>query len=187
MEINENMIRQYGLSEADWNLAMSCFVPELVKAGGRFVKLGSVSEKIGFVGSGLLRSFFYDDDANEITTDFFQPGSMIISVESFNNQVPATENVVAIEDSSLFVISFQKLQELYQAIPVWHTICKDMADAKNNDLIARSVQFQTLTATERYRLFCQQNREVAKKAALGHIASYLGIDIATLSRIRRKK
>jgi hypothetical protein len=62
-----------------------------------------------------------------------------------------------------------------------------MADRKSNDLVARSVQLQTLSATERYQQFCRQYPEVAKKSALRHIASYLGIDIATLSRIRKKK
>jgi CRP-like cAMP-binding protein len=187
MEINENIIRQYGLSEPDWNLTMRSFVPEYLIANGSFLKQGIISSKIAFVKTGLLRSFFYDDDANEVTTQFFQSGSLVISFDSFNNQIPSKENIIAIDDSELFVISYQKLNELYLSVPVWQQICKDLADKKNKDLIARSVQFQTLSATERYQLFCRQYSEVSKKAALRHIASYLGIDIATLSRIRRKK
>ncbi len=187
MDINGNMIEHYGLSESDWTLTMRSFVPENMIPNGSFLRQGSISDKIGFVKSGVLRAFFYDDNANEVTTQFFQSGSLVISFDSFNNQIPSKENIVAVDNSELFVISFQKLKELYLSVPVWQQICKDMADRKSNDLVARSVQLQTLSATEKYHLFCQQYPEVAKKSALRHVASYLGIDIATLSRIRKKK
>jgi CRP-like cAMP-binding protein len=116
MEINENMIQHYGLSESDWNLTMRSFVPENVIARGSFLKQGSISDKIGFIKTGLLRAFFYDDYANEVTTNFFQSGSLVISVDSFNNQIPSKENIVAIEDSELFVINYRQLRELYLSI-----------------------------------------------------------------------
>jgi CRP/FNR family transcriptional regulator, anaerobic regulatory protein len=186
MEINENFFRQYGLSESDWNFTMRSFIPLNVKANDYFLKQGSISDKIGFVKAGVLRSFFHDDNANEVTTQFFQTGSLVISVDSFNNQIPSKENIIAADDTQLFIISYLKLKELYMSIPVWQQICKDIADVKSKDLIERSVEFQTLSATERYRQFCLQYPEVVKKTALRHIASYLGIDIATLSRIRKK-
>jgi len=49
----------------------------------------------------------------------------------------------------------------------------------------RSIQLQTLTATERYQLFIKKHPDILQRVALKHIASYLGIDIATLSRIRK--
>jgi CRP-like cAMP-binding protein len=166
---------------------MRSFVPENMITNGSFLRQGSISDKIGFVKSGVLRAFFYDDKANEVTTQFYQSGSLVISFDSFNNQIPSKENIVAVDPSELFVISYQKLKELYLSVPVWQQICKDMADRKSKDLIARSIEFQTLSATERYQQFCQQYPEVSKRVALRHIASYLGIDIATLSRIRKKK
>jgi CRP-like cAMP-binding protein len=187
MEVNENIIEHYGLTESEWNITMTSFVPEYIVANRSFLKQGSISDKIGFVKSGVLRAFFYDDNANEVTTQFYQLGSLVISFDSFNNQIASKENIVAVNASELFVISYQKLKELYLSVPVWQQICKDMADRKSKDLIARSIEFQTLSATERYQQFCQQYPEVTKRAALRHIASYLGVDIATLSRIRRKK
>lgn len=187
MEADENLIRQYGLTESDWDITMRSFVPESIIANGSFLKMGSISDKIAFVKSGVLRAYFYDDEANEVTTQFYQPGSLIISFDSFNNQIPSKENIVAIDASELFVISYRNLRELYNSVPVWQQICKDMADRKSKELIARSIEFQTLSAAERYQTFCQQYSEVSKRAPLRHIASYLGIDIATLSRIRSKK
>jgi CRP-like cAMP-binding protein len=186
MEINENFVEHYGLSNADLELTMKSYAPGKVKAKEYFLKEGQVSDKIGFVKSGILRMFIHDEDNNDITTQFFSAGSLIISFDSFNNQVPARENIVAMEDAELMVMTYPKLQELYQRVPVWQQICKDLADKKSQDMHQRSIQLQTLSATERYRQFCLDYPEVIQKVALRHVASYLGIDIATLSRIRKK-
>lgn len=45
----------------------------------------------------------------------------------------------------------------------------------------------TLPAKERYEAFTREFPEVAQRANLGHIASYLGITLPTLSRLRGRK
>lgn len=179
--------KHYGLTDLQIEITMKSYVPESLKANQFFLKQEFVSDKIGYVISGLLRSFVYNENNDEITTQFFQSGSLIISFDSFNNQIPAKENIISIENSELVVVTYKKQKELYQTIPQWNQICKDLADYKSREMIERTIQFQTLSATERYNLFCKQNPEIIQKVALKHIASYLGIDIATLSRIRKKK
>ena len=87
--------------------------------------------------------------------------------------------------SELLVITYERMQELYRLVPAWRQIAKDVDEMKFNDLMNRSIQLQTLSASERYQLFCEQNNDILQKVALKHSASFLGIDIATLSRIRR--
>jgi CRP-like cAMP-binding protein len=187
MVVEENIFEKYSFTEADIQYTMGCFVPASLQANGYFLLEGEISGKIAFVTSGLLRSFFYDQNGDEVTTQFFQPKSLVISFDSFNNQVSSNENIIALVDSGLYVIDYKKMKGLYQAIPAWNLICRDLADRKSDEMLSRSVQFQTLTATVRYELFCNQYPDVVKVTPLKHIASYLGIDIATLSRIRRKK
>jgi CRP-like cAMP-binding protein len=151
-----------------------------------FLEEGEVCNYIGFVTKGLFRSFFYDDDANEITTDFFPEGSLIIAFDSFNNRTRSKEYIKAVEDSDLMAVSYEKQKELYDKIPSWNHICKDLADVKSREMLERVSRFQTMTATERYRAFCKEYPGILQKATLGHIASYIGVDIATLSRIRKK-
>lgn len=186
MDLKERVISLYKLTEAEWDESIKCFITDTIKARSYFVKEGKVSDRIGYIKSGLFRSFIFTDDGDEVTTHFFQPGTVVISMDSFNRQVPAKENIVALEDSELLVLTYKKVNELYQKVPVWQQITKDVDEFKFQDQLNRSISFQTLSATERYQLFCQNYPEIIKKVALRHIASYLGIDIATLSRIRRK-
>ena len=187
MQIDQSIAQKYNLTEKEIQLTMSAYVPMNVKANQFFLQEGKICHYIGYVTKGLFRSFFYDDFANEITSEFFPEGTLIISFDSFNNRVPSKENIKAIVDSELMVVSYEKQKELYEIIPAWNQICKDLADYKSREMIQRTNEFQTMSATERYRKFCKEQPSVLQRATLGHIASYLGVDNATLSRIRKKK
>ncbi|MBS3772078.1 MAG: Crp/Fnr family transcriptional regulator [Bacteroidales bacterium] len=187
MKIDDNIAKKYNLTEEEIALTMSGYVPLTIKANDFFLKEGQVCNYIGFVKKGLLRSFIYDDYANEITSDFFPENTLIISFDSFNNRVPSKENIKAIEDSELMVISYEKQKELYDKIPAWNLICRDLADFKSREMIERANRFQIMSATERYQAFCNEYPDILQRTTLGSIASYIGVDIATLSRIRKKK
>lgn len=179
-------IDKYNLTEEEIKLTLSSYVPKTIPANEFFLKEGEICSYIGYVTKGLLRSYFYDDQANEITTNFFPEGSLIIAMESFNNQVPSKEYIKAIEDSELNVVSYQRQMELYQLIPAWNQICKDLGDIKICEMLNRNESFQTLSATERYQKFCNEYPQLLQRVNLGYIASYIGVDNATLSRIRKK-
>ena len=182
----EKLIRQFGLSETDWEITKNYFSIEKVSTKSYFIKEGDVANKLGFVKSGLLRSFYCDDQAKEITLQFFQQGNVVVIPDSFNNNTPTAENIIAYEDSELITTTSSQLHELYKFVPLWQQICKGVADIKNTSLSNRTLQFQTLTASQRYHQFCEDNPSIITKVPLIHIASYLGMDIATLSRLRSK-
>lgn len=187
MQIDKQTIEKMNLTKQEMMLTMSKYTPLQVQANNFFLQEGQVSRYIGFVTKGLLRAYFYDDKANEITTTFYPENSLILSSESFNNQRPAKENIKAIEDSEVMVISFESQNELYEIVPAWQNICKNLADKNGLDLLERTRRFQVLSAAERYEKFCKDHKELLQRVTLGHIASYIGVDIATLSRIRKKK
>ena len=186
MDLVERIKKFYNLTNEELEISQQAFKPRFVPAKTYFLEQGKIAGEVGFIGSGLFRSFFYDDNANDITTHFYRPGTVLISMKSFNNQIPSKENIVAMEDAQIYVMTYEESLELYERVPAWRQITKDVDEMKFNDLMNRSIQLQTLSARERYELFCQNYPEIIQRVALRHIASYLGIDIATLSRIRKK-
>lgn len=185
MDFKERLIEHYGFTEKDWEETVSRFEPEILPAKSLFLEKGEVASKLAYLRSGMMRSFFYDDQANDITTHFFKQGTVAISMKSFNDQVPSREHIIAIEDCEIDVITHARMLELMKEVPAWQQIAKDVDEFKFNDLMNRSIQLQTLSASERYQLFVKKHPDILQRVALRHIASYLGIDIATLSRIRR--
>ncbi len=186
MKLDKDSLNKYHLTAEEQQLTEGSYIPQSLKANEFFLKEGEVCNYIGFVTKGILRTFIFDDYANEITTEFYPEGSLIISFDSFNNRIPSKENIRAIEDSELMLISYEKQKELYRLVPAWNEICKDLADTISREMQERTRLFQTMTATERYHDFCMKHPTILQRVTLGCIASYIGVDIATLSRIRKK-
>ena len=134
--------------------------PQTLPARSLFLETGKVATRLAYLRSGMMQSFFHDDRANEITTHFFKMGSVVISEKSFNDQVTSRENIIAIEDCEIDVITFDRMQELIREVPAWRQIGKDVDEAIYNSLMNRSIQLQTLTALERYELFINKHPDI---------------------------
>ena len=187
VELKQALMRQFDFSEADWEITKDYFSPEIVEAKEYFLKEGEIASKLGFVKTGLLRSYYWDDGGRDVTLQFFQKGMVVVSPDSFNNQTAAKECISAYEKSELITITREKFISLSKKVPLWQQIGREVSDLKNERLLNRIVQFQTLAAQERYNAFCKEFPGIILKVPLGHIASYLGMDVATLSRLRNKK
>ncbi|MFO7829724.1 MAG: Crp/Fnr family transcriptional regulator [Bacteroidales bacterium] len=186
MELKERLVKHFEFTNEDWNITEKYIDYVQLKAKEFFLHEGKVSDRIGVVKSGLLRTYFFDENGDEITTQFFVPGTLVISNVSFNRQIPSKENIIAIEPSELIVFTYHNMQELIQKVPVWQKVPIAAAEHKNRQKEKRILEFQTMPAKQRYLNFIEKHPQVCRSATVGQIASYLGIDIATLSRIRKK-
>lgn len=186
MDLKESLQKYYYFTEQDWKYTMQYYVPDHLKAKNYFLKLGKISNKVAYIKSGTLRAFFFNDKGEEVTTNFFKQDHVVISIWSFNNQKPSKESIIAIEDCELLSITYENMKKLIKLVPKWQRITQDVDSLKYSRMHKRTIEFQTLSASERYKQFIENNPEILQRVALKHIASYLGIDIATLSRIRHK-
>ncbi len=186
MRFKDHLIQQFGFTENDWELTEQYFHIVKLTAKEFFLKEGDLSDRIGIVESGTLRAFHYNENRDEITTQFFTTETLVISNPSFSNQLPTRENIVALEPAELLVFTYKNTQEMLSNIPAWREVQIGAAERKIVRQAKRSLELQTMSATERYRAFLKEYPQICRSANVGHIASYLGIDIATLSRIRKE-
>lgn len=185
MDFAKVLNERFGFSFDDAQTSARYFIPTPYKNKQYFLKQGEIAQHLGIVVEGLMRTYFINDEADEITTAFHEPVSLALSAESFNKCIPSKENIVAIDDSLVLQILAKDWLMLYDKVPQWRFICKLTSDEYGYKLADRTTGFQTLSAKQRYEQFIKNHPLVVQKTALKHIASYLGIDIATLSRIRK--
>lgn len=162
------------------------FKNEHIRKNEYFSKEGGFSDRIGFVESGLLRSF-YTIKEKETTTFFLFPGSVAAALRSFLRMKPAIENIQAIIDSELIVINRKYLFRLYEGNWKWQQVGRVIIENSYIEMEQRSILLQSMSAQERYAQLLQQSPEIIKYVPLHHIASFLGITPETLSRIRSQK
>jgi CRP-like cAMP-binding protein len=150
------------------------------------VKEGQISKKIYFLEKGTCRAFYFSEE-KEITNWFMSDNDIVISVFSFFTQSPSLENIELLEDTVLYSISYQSLQQLYQQFPQFNLHGRIITEQYYMLSEQRNFALKKQSAKHRYDLLLKQYPHILQKASLGHIASYLGITQETLSRIRKQK
>lgn len=156
------------------------------KKGDFYIKQGQVSSGIFIIEKGLVRAFFHQND-KEINSWFGIENVILGSTQPLFLLQPSKENIQFLEDSIIYSISQQHLNELYRIYPEINTIGRLIVEEFCTILEQRIVSLQTLSAAERYEELIKDTPEIIRRVSLGHIASYLGVTIETLSRIRSRK
>ena len=150
------------------------------------LQTGDVSNHIYFVGEGAIRSFCQAND-KEVTRWFSFEGHFATSYFSFVYRQPSEDSLSLVTDSKLLSLSYHDLQTLSHKDPVWVDLNRRLLEYYYTNLLKRVMSFQTQSAAERYDNLLQERPDIEDIVSLGHLASYLGMTQATLSRLRAKR
>lgn len=181
-----HFFQNHGLSaQSVMEEVINCFEEKRLFKNDFLLKEGSVSNEYMVLETGFLRAFAYDTEGNDITTDFYRPGSMAIEVASFFHRTPSKENIQALADSKGWVITFEKLNGLFHAHPAFRETGRSILVKGFAALKERMLAMINETAEQRYLTLLKKNPDIFQQAPLKHIATYLGITDTSLSRIRR--
>jgi CRP-like cAMP-binding protein len=145
-----------------------------------------VCKYLYFVEKGFLRSF-YEEGENEVTTWFMKEHDFIISVKSFFDQQASHESIEAVEDCILYYISYEDLMYLYEKFHSFTFVGLMLTQHYYKQSEDRLFNLRKKDAFERYQYLLETYPEITLRCPLKHIASYLGITLETLSRIRGRK
>jgi CRP-like cAMP-binding protein len=166
-------------------IAQSFEFKELPK-NGYFQESGKRCSKIGFLTSGILRSYIDDQKGNEIVKHFIEPKQFFTDLESYEKATRAHLNIQAVVNASILFITKEKNEQLAAELPSWNFLLKSFsADALRN-MIQTQNFLHFGSALEKYRYFLSHHPNLAQQVPLRDIASYLGITQSSLSRIRRE-
>ncbi len=145
-----------------------------------------ICQYLYFVDKGILKQYYYLND-NEVIDYFATENKIASSISSLFGQKPSNKIIEAIEDSTLFAISFKKLEELFLNHADLERVGRLIATEAFILMEERVLSLQFHTAKRRYDDLVKTNPDILQRVSLGNIASYLGITQVTLSRIRSQK
>jgi CRP-like cAMP-binding protein len=136
---------------------------------------------------GVARKFCLTEDGREITTELYFADDLAVSFQSYTLQSPSLEFIQTLTATSVTTLDYQSFQRLKKNFPPLLELDLMMTEYYAMWLEERLLEFHTLDATARYRKLVREHPHLVKNIQLTHIASYLGISLETLSRIRAKK
>ena len=140
-----------------------------------------------YVVQGAFRAYVVDDKGQDHTIAFAIDDWWITDYNSYILQKPATMFVVALEDSIILQIEYEKEQILKRTNHKFETFFRIRAERTAASMQQRIISNLTLTAEERYNSFIEKYPSIVQKVPQYALASYLGMTTEFLSRIRNKK
>ncbi len=153
--------------------------------GDFILRQGERAQNYMIMEEGLMRSFLYDVNGKDITTDFFCDHDIIIEVLSLFQRTPTSENIQALKDSTCWKIDYDVFQELFHSIDGFAEWGRLWMSNSLFQFKQRSLDMVSISARDRYMRLIQEKPQVVLHAPLKNIASYLGITDTSFSRIRK--
>ncbi len=182
----ENIYKTYPFTNDELALIIKSHHKIKFKKGDFFLQQEQISDGYLILESGLMRSFVYNFNENDITTNFFSNDEIVIEVSSLFQRIKTKENIEALTDCVCWKIDFDVFQLLYHSIPNFSEWGRAWMSNELFNFKQRSVSIITDSATDRYKTLVQQKPQVILNAPLKHIATYLGVTNSSLSRIRKE-
>ncbi|MFN7119754.1 MAG: Crp/Fnr family transcriptional regulator [Saprospiraceae bacterium] len=141
-----------------------------------------------FMLEGAVRYFYTDEEGREVNVWFSLDQDIVTDVPAFVHQTSTQISIQLLEDSELYALSYQHLQQLLQnhhAFALWYI--KMIEKYYISQVEERIDTLQFLNAAQRYHKLLADFPGITQRISLGHIASFLNITQETLSRIRAGK
>jgi len=147
---------------------------------------GDICDFVAYVETGVLRTFL-QKDGRELNTEFFLDNTFASAFTSYLQHSITQLTVQALEPCIIFIIPKALLDEMYLRDPNWYALGKYMFETEFIKKCKRESSFLKDDARTRYLSLLAQYPTLEERVPLNHIASYLGIQPETLSRIRAEK
>lgn len=177
------MLRRCPVSDESLAELASLLMPCRFPKRHRLVNEGEARGLAYFIETGMTRSYWIVD-GEEITTSFSTEGTLVFSMDEVYYGKASEECVETIEPALAYGIAVDKLRRIVTQrldMAIWWSL---IHEDEYRRLHQSHKERLTLDAAGRYRAFAIQQPEACRRARLTDIASYLGITLSTLSRIR---
>jgi CRP-like cAMP-binding protein len=157
-----------------------------VAAFSNFIQAGDIPQRIAWIQKGLFRYVYLNEKGDEFTKAIMPENSFISSYSAMVMGKPSFFSVEALEDSQVLEIAWSDFSRLPEHDVFWLRFLLKLIEKGYITKEKRERDLLLLDAETRYRNFLLEFPGMEQRVRQGIIASYLGIQPETLSRIRRK-
>jgi CRP/FNR family transcriptional regulator len=105
------------VTEVELNCLKSGIAVTELKPKHFYLHSNSIQKEIGFLYSGLMRSFYIDNKGNKISVNFFLENSFATDYPAFITQTPCKYYFQCIEHTVIVNLSYKHIQEGYEKFP----------------------------------------------------------------------
>lgn len=173
------------LPDEEFEQYAAMFRPVQVRRLDHLFREGDNVKSLYYVHTGVLRGYYLKDGVEHTCNFFFAP-YMMTDLFSVREDKPTIMNVQALKDTECYEVDFAELEKLAYQNPNLLRVFFKMYEHLFQLSIQRQISFIYETPRERYVNLFKERPNVIAEIPQHYIASYLGIQPETLSRIRKR-
>lgn len=151
-----------------------------------FLRAGTVKSPVYFIAKGLIRSYYVDENGQEITNMLRYENQVFASYENIFLGQPSRFSFQVLERTELLAIEVEVLRELIGSNDKLEEGRRFFVNAIISETLTSLNDFILLSPEARYIKFYKEHPELMNRVPNKYIANILGITPVSLSRIRRR-
>ncbi|MBL7803465.1 MAG: Crp/Fnr family transcriptional regulator [Saprospiraceae bacterium] len=172
------------LTEDEKNALLSLDLFHTVKKGTVLLEEGQKTQDSYFVLKGCIR-VYYILDGEERTTAFYTELDAL-TPHCVINKAPSDYYISCVEDSILLISNTDMSVEVNSKFPKFDVMCRMLSE----ELLAKQQmvfdEFKTSSPEQRYLNLLQKRPDLIQRVPQHQLASYLGIQPQSLSRLKAR-
>lgn len=174
---------RYSIEDEAIHLIASQLTFKRVRKGKHLLSPGQICEHLYFIQKGMIRSFI-KEGGKEITTWIDMEGEVSTSIRGYCYRHPSYEYLQTLEDCELIILTYSDLDMLLNKYIELNVVVRKFLEECYAGAEERAFISRIPNAGKRYKHLLKTRPEMINRIPLKYIASYLGITMETLSRIR---
>lgn len=147
---------------------------------------GEICQFRAYVNWGCFRRYIISDNGKESVVHFGTEDWWVGDLESFVLNKPSRYHIQALEISEVLTITQKKSDLLDQKYPNWKTLHSDKVQRSYFATLNRASLAKIDSPEEKYLQLIKEQPNLFQRIPLHYIASYLGIEPESLSRLRKR-
>jgi CRP/FNR family transcriptional regulator, anaerobic regulatory protein len=174
------------LSDAQVHAFVALSQPLTLAKGEYFLREGSVCKHMAYIAEGCVRYYYLEAKGDEHTGQFFFERGWIGDFASCITRRPSVQNFQALESCTIYQFLWADIEALYATDAAFERFGRKLAEGVVIGAQQRTASLLKQTAEERYLDVLHHRPKVMARVPLLLIASYLGIQPESLSRLRAR-
>ena len=186
LNLVDTLKNKAGLTEEEIDLFLSFLTLKKLKKKEHYLMPGDICNAVAYINKGCMRRYIIDEHSKESILNFALEDYFIGDLESLLQRIPTTYYIQALEDSELLLLSWEDLSRVCDLIPRFKEFHDEKMQRNHYYTLKRLTFNKTATPEEKYLLLMKEQPQVFSRISLHYIASYLGIEPESLSRLRKR-
>lgn len=171
------------LNDEEWQAFSSIWQIQEAKRKQLLTAAGETEKNLYFILDGVQRAFYMADNDKEATIVFTYPFSFSGVADSFLTQTPSKYHFETLTKSLYLKTSYQQVAQLMDKYHNFERLIRIATSYSLKGVLERQIELQCFSAEEKFRILLKRSPHVLRLIPHKYLASYLGIDATTFSKL----